>query len=505
MKNMRNLAKLLFSRVVLISLAIILQLVFLSLGFTRLREFRRWIYIAMTALSWLTVLYIISKRSNPSYKIAWIILILVFPVFGMTFYLFLGRNKLSGRDNRKMQKIFSRNAPLLSAPQPQISDLTAKYHSDYLRRVSSFGAYFDSSAEYFSCGEDCFEKMLDDLKAAKRSIYLEFFILAPGKLWDGILDVLTEKARQGVDVRVIFDDFGCIRRLPAFYSRRLRRLGIQAYAFSPYLPIASARLNNRDHRKLMIIDGTIGYTGGVNLADEYANFTSPLGYWKDCALRIEGNAVWSMSVMFLAMWQFVSKTETSLQKPSFVPKFQDAGLVQPFCDTPLDEEDVSATEYLNLIHHAHRSLYIMTPYLVLDESMSNALCSAAKAGVDVRIVTPSVPDKWYVHAVTRANYNALLCSGVRIFEYLPGFLHAKVCLVDGAYAMVGTVNLDYRSLYLHYEDAVFLHAGKAVSQIEADFSRLFPQCREITPDDQKQVSFWRRLLRNLLRLFSPLM
>lgn len=505
MKNMRNLTKLMFSRVVLVSVAILLQVAFLVSGLWWLRDVRRWIMIASTVLSWAMVLYIISGRSNPSYKIAWIIPILIFPVGGIVLFLCFGGNKSSSRDNRKMERIFTRNAALLPQQPPQVESPAALYHSEYLRRVSSFGAYCDSDAAYFPLGELCAEKMLCDLKTAEKSIYLESFIIERGVFWDGILQILREKAAQGVDVRVLYDDFGCIRRLPAAYYRQLREMGVRAYAFSPFVPIVSARLNNRDHRKLLIIDGRIGYTGGVNLADEYINAISPLGHWKDCGIRIEGSAVRSMSVMFLTMWEFVSGKEERLPLPEITAQFPPSGFIQPFSDSPLDTEDVGACVYQNLIHNARRTLYMMTPYLILDDSMANALCTAAHSGVDVRIITPGTPDKWYVHAVTRANYDALIEAGVRIYEYTPGFIHSKVCLADGQLAMVGTVNMDFRSLYLHYEDAVLLHNCKAVLQVEEDFAKTFPLCREITGTDCRHVHWYQRFGRSLLRMFSPLM
>ena len=267
-------------------------------------------------------------------------------------------------------------------------------------------------------------------------------------------------------------------------------------------------MNHRDHRKIVVIDGRIAYTGGVNLADEYINIGSKFGHWKDCGIRVKGEAAWSMTVMFLTMWDYVDHLEEDIG--AFRPFYDDAadgtlGYVQPFADSPLDYEDVGATAFSSLIQSARERVWIMTPYLILDDKMSQALCRAAKTGVDVRIITPGIPDKRYVYAVTRANYDLLLEAGVRIFEYKPGFIHSKVCFADGLYAVVGTVNMDFRSLYLHFEDAVYLCGNEAVEQVEADFEDVFPVCREITYARSRRVGFWRRLVRTILRLFSPLL
>ena len=349
--------------------------------------------------------------------------------------------------------------------------------------------------------------MLEELERAEHYIFLEFFIIDNGKMWDAILDVLRRKAMQGVDVRVMYDDFGCITRLPMRYCKKLREMGIQAHVFNPFIPVLSGRLNNRDHRKLMIIDGKVGFTGGVNLADEYINEIERFGHWKDCGILVRGEAVWSMVMMFLSIWDYVAGLEEDVA--AFRPDYPEApageGYLQPFADSPLDHEDVGATMLQSVISSAQERMWIMTPYLILDDKMTTALCVAAKTGVDVRIITPAIPDKWYVHAVTRANYEELTRAGVRIYEYTPGFIHSKVYLADSVQAVVGTVNLDFRSLYLHFEDAVYLCDTAANAQIEEDFVQTFPQCCAITYEQCRHVHLYQRILRALLRMFAPLM
>ncbi|MBQ5748880.1 MAG: cardiolipin synthase [Oscillospiraceae bacterium] len=510
---MRNLTKLAFGRVVIVSLAILLQIGFVLAGVFFLNESRHWFYAASTAISWLAVIIIISGQSNPSYKIAWILLLLAFPVAGLTVYLLFGGNKTSSRAARKMQRICDSTRHLLDQDAQTLQDVSehneiAYNYARYLYRTSYYPIYQNTKAKYYPIGEACFCDMLQALEQAEHYIFLEYFILDRGSMWDTILDILCRKASQGVDVRVLYDDFGCITRLPARYDKKLRQCGIRAHAVHPFLPVLSGRLNNRDHRKLMIIDGKVGFTGGINLADEYINVTHPFGHWKDCGLRLEGEGVWSMTVMFLTMWDYVAKLEEDID--SFRPHYPTVmaglhGFVQPFADSPLDLNDVSAVLFQSMIQNARRTVYIMTPYLIIDDKMTSALCIAAKTGVDVRLITPGTPDKWYVHAVTRANYEVLTESGVRVFEYKPGFIHSKVCLADDMHAMVGTVNLDFRSLYLHFEDSVYLCDNEAVTQISADFHETFPNCREITYARCRHVHLYQRVMRSLLRLFSPLM
>lgn len=509
---MRNLSKLVFQRVVAVSVGILLQIVFLIAMATHLREGVFWVRIAMNMLSWMVVIYIISCGTNPSYKIAWIVLILAFPVAGLTIYLLFGGNKISSYEHRKMQSIEAVTMQQLQQDEAPLWELAASgspafNHARYLLSASGYPVYDEADATYFSCGEDCWRAMLRELKKAEKYIFIEFFIIARGKMWDSVLEILTRKAAAGVTVRVVYDDFGCITRLPMGYAKKLAARGIQAHAFNQYIPILSARLNNRDHRKLMIIDGKAAFTGGVNLADEYINEMHPHGNWKDCGILVRGKAVWSMTVMFLSLWDYVDRKQEDVSafRPIYPETADKAGFLQPFADSPLDNEDVGATILQTIISSARERMWIMTPYLVLDDKMTTALCVAAKTGVDVRIITPGIPDKWYVYAVTRANYEALTEAGVRIFEYTPGFIHSKVYLADTLFAVVGTVNLDFRSLYLHFEDAVYMYGTAANAQIEQDFLQTFPLCREVTADACRHVHLPRRLLRVLLRLFAPLM
>ncbi len=510
---MKKLQKLLFQRVVIVGLSILLQMALMVAMMQWLSEYRAWVNAFLTILSIITVMYLVYDRTNASYKIAWIILILAFPVAGISIYLAFGGRRLTlttkkrmqmaqdlVRDNLWQEKITMETLQTVSDP--------AAVNARYLYQVSGFPVYDNTETEYFALGDDLYPVMLEELRKAEKYIFLEYFIIAKGQMWDGILDILKEKAAQGVDVRVMYDDFGSIQTLPTRYDKQLRRWGIQAKVFNPFIPVLSGRLNNRNHRKLMIIDGKVGFTGGFNLADEYINRKVRFGHWKDSGLLLRGEGVWAMTVMFLSMWD--SQTGQQEHLPDFRPDYAyrlagGEGFVQPFCDTPLDNEDIAESVLLNLFQRATRSIYIMTPYLILDDKITAALLTAAKSGLDVRIVTPHVPDKWYVHAVSRAHYELLTEAGVRIYEYTPGFIHSKVFLVDDRYAVAGTVNLDFRSLYLHYENAVYLFEATCVAAIGEDFQNTFPICEEITWRKCRKTRLPQRLLASALRLFSPLM
>lgn len=510
---MSRLAKLVFQRVIVVAFFILLQLAVLLATVLWLSEYRRWIQVVSTVLSILTIVYLLYDRTNSSYKIAWIILILAFPVAGICLYFTFGGRRLNLRTRQGMhqaedmvrENLWQEN--LISDNLKNLSDPAAA-SAAYLYNVSGYPVYDNTETEYFPLGDLLYPKMLEELQKAEKYIFLEYFIIGKGVMWDGILKILKEKAQQGLDVRVLYDDFGCITTLPSGYDKYLGKLGIQARVFNPFVPVLSGRLNNRDHRKLMMIDGKVGFTGGVNLADEYINRRERFGHWKDCGLMLRGEAVWAMVVMFLSQWDTSTGQleDVAALRPEYPYRLAGGeGFVQPFCDTPLDNEDISECTLLTLFQRAVKSIYIMTPYLILDDKISAALLTAAKTGLDVRIITPHIPDKWYVHAVTRAHYEMLTEAGVRIYEYTPGFIHSKVYLVDDRYAVTGSVNLDFRSLYLHFENAVYLFDATCIEAIGEDFQRTFEVSEEITWRKCRNTSLFQRLFRAALRVFSPLM
>lgn len=506
---MRNIIRFLFRRIVIVSLLLLMQFVVLFLLLSRFAEFAPWYGVIMTAASLLLSIVIVSQDRDPAYKIAWIIPILSVPLFGVTLYLILNGNVNSRRQHRSMRRMehvmhemLLQDDHILDELQSESSMAAAQAH--YLVTSAGCPVYRSTKTDYFPSGETCFARMLEAVEQAQHYIYLEYFIIQPGLLWDQMLAALERKAAQGVTVRILYDDFGCITKIPSGYFRRLNEKGLCCRAFNPFLPVVSPRLNNRDHRKLLIVDGRIGFTGGMNLADEYINEVTLHGHWKDAGIRLEGDAVWSMTVMFLSMWDCVTH-ELPDCLPTAAEPPETAGYVQPFTDGPLTGECVSAAVFLNMISRAQKSVYIMTPYLILNSAMQSALCVAAKSGVDIRIITPGIPDKRYVYAVTRANYRELLDAGVRIYEYAPGFIHSKVICVDMEYAVVGTINMDFRSLYLHFEDGVFLYRTDSVHQVMDDFTDTLPLCREILPERYRERSLLTRAVETALRVFAPLM
>ncbi|HHU32659.1 MAG TPA: cardiolipin synthase [Clostridia bacterium] len=508
-----NLIKKFFShRVAFIFVPMILQLAFLISIIKRFNEYFVFFYGASVLLSLVVVLWIINNRDKPAYKIAWIIPILLFPIFGGLFYLIFGGDKLGKNLKKKMKLVVDKTKEVLE-PRDDIleeiglQDQCALNQSRYIQNNGYYPPQCNTETQYLPLGEVKFAKLLEELSKAKRYIFLEYFIIEEGLMWNSILEILVEKAAQGVDVRLIYDDAGCLFTLPYGYNKKLEKMGIKCCIFNPLVPLLSPRLNNRNHRKIAVIDGCVGFTGGINLADEYINKIEKYGHWKDTAIMLKGEAVWNMTVMFLTMWCYLRGTDEDITKfkADYSSNKISPGYVQPFADSPLDDEPVSETVYLNLINKAKSYVYITTPYLVIDNEMERALSSAAKAGVDVRIITPHIPDKWYVHEVTKSFYKNLVESGVKIYEYIPGFIHAKTFVVDDVYGVVGTINLDYRSLFTHFECGVWMYKTSSVKEIKEDFLTTLDVCKEILWEDFKNIKWYQTLTSSLLRIFSPLM
>nr|WP_245185213.1 cardiolipin synthase [Flavonifractor sp. AGMB03687] len=493
---------------------ILLQAVVLLVPMVWASSYYVYVYWTCVVLSLLAVLVIIRRQTDPGYKIGWIIPILLFPMFGWLVYLLCGGNKLSARMRRKMQGMDRTMLEQLErdykAHKLIVMGADAVNQARYLERYARCPVYTNTWTRYFPLGDDVFPVMLEELKKAQHYIFLEYFILAPGVFWDSIVEILKEKHAAGVDVRVIYDDVGSLGTLPANYAAKFEQeTGIPCCVFNRFKPVISIRMNNRDHRKLCIIDGHTAFTGGINLADEYINQKPRFGHWKDSAILVKGEAAWSMTVMFLTMWEYIREVtvDYSALRPTSLPPEAALGkdcFVQPYADNPLDNEPVGETVYLNLIAKAKRYIYIMTPYLIVSDSVNTALCNAAKSGVDVRIITPHIPDKKLVFELTRSHYQPLLEAGVQIFEYTPGFVHAKNVVSDDVVGVVGTINMDYRSMFLHFEDAVLLYQDPAILDIKADFWSTQLQCQRITLEQCLERSWPRRLFRSILRVLAPL-
>ena len=503
---MKKLLYILFHRSVFVALALLAQITTLFIMVSLFSEYTQIFYWCCIALSVLAALAIVGSRMEPGYKIAWLLLVLPFPVFGGIFYIMSGGGTIPKRTQKRMQGMLEKSAQALREDF-KADDLLplggdAAGQASYLERRAACPAYTNTETEYFPLGDDAFPRMLEELEKAQKYIFLEYFIIEPGVFWDSILAILERKAAQGVEVRVIYDDMGCMFTLPRDYDEILSQKG-----FNRFLPVMSLRLNNRDHRKLLIIDGKVGFTGGINLADEYINVRERFGTWKDSSILLEGDAVWSMTVMFLTMWDNIANWDEDFERfrPPAAPVRPWTGYVQPYTDTPLDRETVGQAVYLNMIAKAKNYIYITTPYLVIDVATNTALCNAAKSGVDVRIITPHIPDKRYVFEVTRAHYPPLLEAGVKIYEYTPGFIHAKNFVVDDRFATVGTVNLDYRSLFLHFEDGIWLCEAPCIREIRKDFEETLKVSESYSLRRFKHLNILLQLYRSILRVFAPLM
>lgn len=508
---MEKILKFLFSRMVIVGFLILVQLGVLLFAIWELSESFVYLYVFFVALSIVVVIYIVSKNDNPSYKLAWTILVLLVPVFGGFFYLIFGGNKTSKKFKKKIEIAYKEQQELLPndvdiIKKINIEDKSVANQIRYIDEFAKYPVYENTITEYLSPGESFYDKLITELKKAEKFILLEYFIITEGYMWDNIVAILEDKVKEGVEVRVMYDDMGCLQTLPYKYEETLRSKGIKCVVFNPFLPLLSLRMNNRDHRKITVIDGDVGFTGGINLADEYINKIEKFGHWKDSSIYLKGDAVWSLTVMFLQAWNFDNPYEEDFSK--FKPTgidFKSDGYVQPYGDSPLDGETVGENVYLNMINKAKDYVYITTPYLIVDNELVTALTLAAKSGVDVRIITPHVQDKWYAHIVTRAYYAYLIENGVKIYEYTKGFIHSKTFVCDDNLATIGTINMDYRSLYLHFECGVLLYKSQSINDMKKDFIDTLDISHMFTLEDCNKIKWSNRIIRSILRVFAPLL
>lgn len=511
---MKRILRFLASKIFIVAVLILIQLTFLLYLIFKLSEFFLPVYFILVVFSLIVSIYIIDKNENPSYKLAWVVLIMGLPIFGGLIYALFGGQKvpkeLQKRDHESqenMQGIIWQDDSLMQSLEQE--DPLAHKQARYLWENADFPLYRKTQTTFFPLGEDQFVAMVEELKRAKKFIFLEFFIVEEGLMWNTILDILCDKVQQGVEVRMMYDDVGCIGKLPDHYDEKLRRMGIACKVFNPIKPRLAMQMNNRDHRKILVIDGEVGMTGGNNLADEYINVKERFGHWKDCAVMLKGQAVWSLTLMFLQFWNYdeVIKDDFFRYKadPSAFVDIADDGFVQPYSDSPTDEENVGENTHINMINAANRYVYAATPYLVIDSETKTALTLAAKNGVDVRILVPHIPDKKYVFALTRGNYRDLLAAGVKIYEYTPGFVHAKTFVTDDKMAVVGTINMDYRSYYLHYECGVWFYQSRVVKEVKADYLKTLEQSHQVSMEEYRQTKLIVRMARAVLNLFAPMM
>ena len=477
-----------------------------------LQQYAVYTYMAITAVSLIAVAILLDKDDvNPVYKLMWLLIILLLPPTGTIFYLDWGRH---GRKARQYSACSARANQALPDPLSSLAllpgdDVPFTRCGRYLAQYAYAPVWDNTSCRYYAWGQEFLPDYLEELQKAQQFIFLEYFILQEGKLWDQVLEILKQKAAQGVDVRVLYDGMGSLVKLPKDYDATLRSYGIQCGIFAPmrFSPNLSdyTLLNHRDHRKITVIDGNVAFSGGFNLADEYANFTHPHGVWKDTGFMLRGEAVYSYTAAFLATWDYVRHTVSPVER--FRPTCRDMAdcVIQPFVDSPLDQENVSENAYFNILQQAQRYVYVATPYLVVDNEMLTCLRLAAKSGVDVRILTPGIPDKKFVYLVTQSFYHTLLEAGVRIFEYTPGFMHAKMFVSDDKAAIVGSANMDYRSLYLHFENCCAFYGGQMVRTVRKDLEQCMAVSRECTLEEVYRTPLPKRILQIFFRIFAPLM
>ena len=485
------------ARLAFVGISVVAQTAWLMVQVMALNRYSVYISLATSLMAAAVVLKLHSKHTTSAMKMPWIMLILVFPVMGLALYLLIVVCGDPGGTKKRLAKV---RQALIQSEQSEIPE-----DMGWCRSLAACGnpVYADTDARYFPEAADAFEAMKQDLEQAEKFIFMEYFIVEDGEAFHQIEEILARKAAQGVEVRLMYDDVGSIGVADFRFVRRLNQAGIQCRVFNPARPFLNLFMNHRDHRKITVIDGKVGYTGGYNLAGEYFGYAQPYGKWKDAGLRLEGRAVRSLTAIFLELWNLtgreVSDGASYLNVEHRVPA---SGQVLAFGDDPLQSERKTEDLYLNLIGSAKDRIWFMTPYLIITDEMTRMLGLAAKRGVDVRIITPGIPDKRTVYAVTRSYYNSLTREGVRIFEYTPGFCHAKMCVCDADTAVVGTSNLDFRSLYHHFENNVILYKNREVDRVAADFECIFPKCREVGADHRKKAL---RVWQCILRLFAPMM
>lgn len=458
-----------------------------------------------------TILAIVNRNMPPESKVTWLLFAVV-PVFGFLLYLMIGERRLSKKEIQQLEKMDSMkfredNSYDLRVELKQENKSAFGIVKSLLSMDHNADVYDGTASQYFPLGEEMFEAMLDDLRSAKKFIFLEFYIIDPGVMWNRILEILVDKVQQGVEVKLLYDDIGCMATLPGDYTKRLRKMGIDAHKFNKVIPRMTVAYNNRDHRKILVVDGQVGYTGGINLADEYINHIVRFGHWKDGGVRLEGRAVKALTRLFLMNWYINRGEITDFDRYHFdSQRVEGKGLYIPYGSgpKPIYKEQVGKTVYQNIINQAIDYVYITTPYLIIDYDLTEDIKNAAMRGVDVRIVTPFIPDKKLIQIVTRGAYPDLLEAGVKIYEYTPGFIHSKNVISDDELAVVGTINFDYRSLVHHYENAVLMYQTESIADIKQDFEGLFDVSEEISLETL-QNSWYQRLLKEIMQLFAPLL
>lgn len=512
-KAKSGLSRIIFSRTGFILLLILIQLGLFIVTTNLLQSYALFINGTLRVVGVVVLIYIINAEGNPAFKMTWMLCVMAFPAVGTLFYIYVKSQVGVRWMGKRLATLKIETDPYMMQDMDVVDALRASKPANanlayYLAHHMGFPTYRNTEVTYFPLGEDKFEALVSELKKARKYIFMEYFIVEKGYMWDTILKILVQKAREGVEVRFMYDGTCAISNLPYEYPQELERKGIRCKMMNPIRPFLSTVQNNRDHRKICVIDGRVGFTGGINLGDEYINRKERFGHWKDTAVMLKGDAVQSLTMLFLQMWNVDEKEEehyTRYLTPRRQGLRRELGYVLPYGDSPFDNENVGEEVYFHILNHAKKYVHIMTPYLILDNEMITTLTRTAKSGIEVIIIMPHIPDKWYAFVVAKTYYRELIRAGVQIYEYKPGFVHAKVFVSDDDTATVGTINLDYRSLYLHFECGVFIYNNSVVDRVERDFQETLMKCHKVSLVELRNRSLFSKITGQVLRLFAPLM
>lgn len=512
-KAKKGILHLIFSRIFILVALVLIQLIAFAATVTFLQDYATYIHTGFLVLSVVVVIHIINKKGNSAFKITWMLLIMITPILGTAFYGFMQMQLETEQLKKRLSTLNKRAKPYMMQSKNVLEELRVSKAANanlatYMTNQISFPVYKNTAVKYFASGEEKFEELKMQLRKAESYIFMEYFIVDKGVMWNEILDILKEKVWEGVDVRFMYDGMCSLHALPADYDKEIQKAGIKCKQFNKVRPMLTSYQNNRDHRKICVIDGKVAFTGGINLADEYINVKERFGHWKDTAIMLEGEAVQSFTMMFLEMWNVTERREEAYER--YLTRKTDTmkrelGFVLPYADSPFDSQNVGEHVYLHILNHAKKYVHIMTPYLIIDDDMLATLEYVAQCNIEVIIIMPHIPDKWYAFAVARTYYESLMNAGVQIYEYTPGFVHAKVFVSDNDTATVGTINLDYRSLYHHFECGAFVYNNPVVWDIEKDFQETLKKCHRMTKEDLKSRPWYEKLSGKILRLIAPLM
>lgn len=514
-QTMKRVKKALFSKKITEALFVLLQLGFFYISFYALSEYSPYLFGGANILSAIVILIVINREMDSGMKISWAFIIAAVPVFGVALYSFVRLDLATGRIKKRLRDIYDSTSYLNENDTLVLKRIVSDSEKDaglirYIKEYSGYFPYQNTDIQYFSLGDDAYPVILSELKRAQKYIFIEFFIIdSGGEMWKEIYRILQNKVKNGVEVKILYDAMGSLLTTPPDFPAQLKKAGIQCEPFAPIKPFLSTYHNNRDHRKIIVIDGKTAFSGGINLADEYINRAKKYGHWKDNAVMVKGDAVKSYTLMFLRMWNSIPGKSVNYEKYiSASPinhKKRENGYVVAFDDAPFREERVTRNVYVDMINSAKDCIYIMTPYLVLDDGMHRALNHASKRGVDVRIIMPHIPDKKTTFSLSRTYYPDLISNGVKIYEYTPGFVHSKTTLCDGVSAFVGTVNYDYRSMFLNYECGLYISQNSILEDIQNDFDATFSKSQIFTLEDYYSTSLFMRIVGRILRVIAPLM